>query len=75
MIKKESINALTSAGRPVLACNSGGPKESVLHGSTGFLAEPEAGSFSRAMAQLVVSPFLHPPSCCTRQRLCLESRV
>ena len=39
----------------MLACNSGGPKESVLHGSTGFLAEPEAGSFSRAMAQLVVS--------------------
>lgn len=41
----------------MLACNSGGPKESVLHGSTGFLAEPEAGSFARAMAQLVVSLF------------------
>ena len=39
----------------MLACNSGGPKETVLHGSTGFLAEPEAGSFARGMAQLAVS--------------------
>ncbi len=43
-----------AAGRPVLACNSGGPTESVLHGRTGFLAEPEAAAFASAMAQLAV---------------------
>ena len=43
-----------AAGRPVLACNSGGPKESVLHGQTGFLAEPDAAAFAKAMAQLAV---------------------
>ena len=43
-----------AAGRPVLACNSGGPRESVLHGATGFLAEPDAAAFARAMAHLAV---------------------
>lgn len=45
-----------AAGRPVLACNSGGPKETVLHGRTGFLAEPQPEAFASAMAQLAVSP-------------------
>ena len=44
-----------AAGRPVLACNSGGPKETVLHGRTGFLAEPQPKAFAAAMAQLAVS--------------------
>lgn len=44
-----------SAERPVLACNSGGPRESVLHGTTGLLAEPQPDAFARAMAQLAVS--------------------
>ena len=44
-----------AAGRPVLACNSGGPRESVLHGTTGLLAEPQPVAFARAMAQLAVS--------------------
>ena len=43
-----------AAGRPVLACNSGGPTESVLHGRTGLLAEPEPAAFASAMAQLAV---------------------
>lgn len=43
-----------AAARPVLACNSGGPKESVLDGSTGFLREPEPGAFADAMARLLV---------------------
>ena len=43
-----------AAGRPVLACNSGGPRESVLHGTTGLLAEPQPDAFARAMAQLAV---------------------
>ena len=32
-----------AAGKPVIACRSGGPKESVLHGETGYLCEPIAG--------------------------------
>lgn len=43
-----------AAGRPVLACNTGGPTESVQHGRTGLLAEPEAAAFASALAQLVV---------------------
>ena len=43
-----------AAGRPVLACNSGGPTESVQHGRTGLLAAPEAAAFACAMAQLAV---------------------
>eukprot|EP00955_Chlamydomonas_euryale_P011176 120591-Chlamydomonas_euryale.AAC.1 len=32
-----------AAGRPVVACASGGPLESVLHGETGMLCQPDAG--------------------------------
>ena len=32
--------------RPVIACNSGGPKESVLHEQTGFLCDPTPQSFA-----------------------------
>ncbi len=32
-----------AAGRPVVACNSGGPLESVLHLTTGMLCAPEPG--------------------------------
>eukprot|EP00808_Paulinella_micropora_P000662 g13926.t1 len=41
------------ACRPVVACNSGGPLESVQDGVTGFLRAPEAKAFSAAMATLV----------------------
>lgn len=30
------------AGKPVLACNSGGPVESIVDGVTGFLCAPDA---------------------------------
>jgi Glycosyl transferases group 1 len=43
-----------AAGRPVVACNSGGPRESVVHGRTGFLCEPTPASFAAAMLQLQV---------------------
>ena len=43
-----------AAGRPVIACNSGGPKESILHLQTGYLCEPEAGSFAAAMRRILV---------------------
>lgn len=36
----------------VLACNSGGPLESIAHGETGFLLEPRASSWSECLADL-----------------------
>lgn len=42
-----------AAGRPVVACNSGGPTESVADGVTGFLRPPEAAAWADAMAALL----------------------
>jgi glycosyltransferase involved in cell wall biosynthesis len=39
-------------GKPVIAVNRGGPRETVVHGVTGFLEEPEDGAFARRMAEL-----------------------
>lgn len=38
---------------PVIAVNSGGPLESVADGETGFLCEPTADAFSKAMERLI----------------------
>uniref|UniRef100_A0A1A8IJX8 Alpha-1,3/1,6-mannosyltransferase ALG2 n=2 Tax=Nothobranchius TaxID=28779 RepID=A0A1A8IJX8_NOTKU len=43
---------------PVIAVNSGGPLESVVDGETGFLCEPTADSFSKAMERLIGEPQL-----------------
>ena len=43
-----------ATGRPVVACDSGGPVESVVHARTGFLCAPEPAAFAAAMAQLLV---------------------
>lgn len=43
-------------GKPVVAVNRGGPRESVLDGETGFLVEPSAGAFADAMEALVADP-------------------
>ena len=45
-----------AAQRPVVACNSGGPKESVLHAKTGYLCEPTPESFASAMALILQDP-------------------
>lgn len=37
--------------RPVIACNSGGPTETVVHGVTGYLCEPNEAHFSQHMAE------------------------
>ena len=42
-----------AAGRPVLACDSGGPTESIAHRRTGFLCEPTPSAFSAAMQALL----------------------
>ena len=43
-----------AAGRPVIACDSGGPRETVLHGQTGLLCEPTPAAFAAAMLALKV---------------------
>lgn len=45
------LEAMASS-RPVIAVNSGGPIESVLSGSTGFLCEPTAAAFAEAYEEL-----------------------
>ncbi|KAK9809938.1 hypothetical protein WJX72_002056 [[Myrmecia] bisecta] len=42
-----------AAGRPVIACNSGGPLETVVHGITGYLCRATPESFASAMAGLI----------------------
>jgi alpha-1,3/alpha-1,6-mannosyltransferase len=46
------LEAMASS-RPVIAVNSGGPTESVISGSTGFLCEPTAAAFAEAYQQLL----------------------
>ena len=42
-----------AARRPVVACNSGGPTESVADGVTGFLCDPTPAAFADAMLKLL----------------------
>ncbi|NXY92203.1 ALG2 mannosyltransferase, partial [Alcedo cyanopectus] len=43
---------------PVVAVNSGGPLESILHNVTGFLCDPLPTRFSEAMEKIVRDPLL-----------------
>ncbi|KAI9094316.1 hypothetical protein DFS34DRAFT_582993 [Phlyctochytrium arcticum] len=43
-------------GLPVVAVNRGGPTETIVHGKTGFLCNPEPREFSTALLQLVNDP-------------------
>ncbi|NWQ90717.1 ALG2 mannosyltransferase, partial [Burhinus bistriatus] len=43
---------------PVIAVNSGGPLESILHNVTGFLCDPLPTQFSEAMEKIVRDPLL-----------------
>ncbi|KAI9085953.1 hypothetical protein K1719_032030 [Acacia pycnantha] len=45
-----------AAYKPVIACNSGGPVESIKHGVTGFLCDPNPQEFSEAMVKLIGDP-------------------
>lgn len=42
--------------KPVIACNSGGPIETVKNGETGFLCDPDPQDFSLAMARFLKDP-------------------
>ncbi|KFO78624.1 Alpha-1,3/1,6-mannosyltransferase ALG2, partial [Cuculus canorus] len=43
---------------PVIAVNSGGPLESIVHNVTGFLCDPVPTQFSEAMLKIVRDPLL-----------------
>ncbi|MBI5836207.1 MAG: glycosyltransferase [Candidatus Eisenbacteria bacterium] len=43
-------------GKPVVATDRGGPRETVLHGATGFLESPEPEAFAARMAELAEDP-------------------
>ena len=45
-----------AAYKPVIACNSGGPVETVKDGVTGFLCDSTPESFSLAMAKFLQDP-------------------
>lgn len=47
-----------AAGTPVVAVNSGGPKETVIHGMTGFLCDATPQAFYKALLQYVQDPSL-----------------
>lgn len=45
-----------AAAKPVLACNTGGPIETVVHGITGFLCAPNQEDYFSAMKKLSQDP-------------------
>jgi alpha-1,3/alpha-1,6-mannosyltransferase len=45
-----------ACGRPVVAVDRGGPRETVVDGETGFLRSADAGSFAAALAELITDP-------------------
>ncbi|XP_075498128.1 uncharacterized protein LOC142536724 [Primulina tabacum] len=47
-----------AAHKPVIACNSGGPVETIKNGVTGFLCDPTPQEFSLAMANFIQNPQL-----------------
>ncbi|XP_077241060.1 uncharacterized protein LOC143881697 [Tasmannia lanceolata] len=47
-----------AAQKPVIACNSGGPLETIRDETTGFLCDPTPREFSQVMAKLISYPQL-----------------
>ncbi|MBC5792911.1 MAG: glycosyltransferase [Nanohaloarchaea archaeon] len=45
-----------SYGKSIISVNEGGPAESVQHGETGFLVEPEPGMIAEKMCELAENP-------------------
>ncbi len=47
-----------AAGKPVIAVDRGGPRETVVHGETGFLEPDDHGAFAERMVELANDPAL-----------------
>lgn len=47
-----------AAHKPVIACNSGGPVETIKNGVTGFLCNPTPQAFALAMGTFIKDPQL-----------------
>lgn len=45
-----------AAQKPVIACNSGGPVETIKNGVTGYLCDPTPREFALAMAKFIQDP-------------------
>jgi alpha-1,3/alpha-1,6-mannosyltransferase len=45
-----------AAARPVIAVNRGGPTETIVHGETGWLADPRPEAFADALARVLAEP-------------------
>ncbi|KAK6132476.1 hypothetical protein DH2020_033776 [Rehmannia glutinosa] len=45
-----------AAHKPVIACNSGGPVETIKNGVTGYLCDPSPQDFSMAMSNFIRDP-------------------
>lgn len=58
--------------KPVIACDSGGPLETIVHGKTGYLCNSNAKSFSNAMFKLVNKPNLAKDMGLSGRELVLE---
>lgn len=43
-------------GKPVIAVNSGGPTETILHGKSGYLMDPQPAIFAERMSHLADDP-------------------
>jgi hypothetical protein len=56
-----------AAGLPVLAVDNGGPRESILHGRTGWLVPDEVDVFAERMRGIVASD-LTPMRAAARER-------
>jgi alpha-1,3/alpha-1,6-mannosyltransferase len=58
-------------GRPVIACASGGPLETVSHMETGLLSEPTALGFANAIVRLLTmtAPAAEKLRAAARQRM------
>ena len=67
-----------AAGRPVVACDSGGPRETVVHDRTGLLCQPTPAAFADALLllevlnrDLRVSVRCHTPLCTRPMHECM----
>ena len=45
-----------AAARPVIAVNRGGPTETIVHGQTGWLADPRPEAFADVLARVLADP-------------------